>query len=80
MLGYLDGDQVTDDGKRLQRLYSELDLLVSECLRGGVWDGLDPAELAAVVSGLTYESRNADDAPAPRFPTEQVRDVADTMT
>ncbi|MEV7396373.1 DEAD/DEAH box helicase [Aeromicrobium sp. NPDC092404] len=80
VLGYLDGDLVTDDGKRLQRLYSELDLLVSECLRGGVWDGLEAAELAAVVSGLTYESRNADDAPAPRFPTERVREVADTMT
>ncbi|VXB90981.1 RNA helicase [Aeromicrobium sp. 9AM] len=80
VLGYLDGDQVTDDGKRLQRLYSELDLLVSECLRGGVWDGLEAAELAAVVSGLTFESRNADDAPAPRFPNEPVREVADTMT
>ena len=80
VLGYLDGDQVTDDGKRLQRLYSELDLLVSECLRGEVWDGLEAAEFAAVVSGLTFESRNADDAPAPRYPTEPVRVVADTMT
>lgn len=80
VLGYLDGDQVTADGKRLQRLYSELDLLVSECLRGGVWDGLEAAEFAAVVSGLTFESRNADDAPAPRYPTEHVREVADTMT
>ncbi|MEJ7636102.1 DEAD/DEAH box helicase [Aeromicrobium sp.] len=80
VLGYLDGDEVTADGKKLQRLYSELDLLVSECLRGGVWDGLDAAELAAVVSGLTFESRNADDAPAPRYPTKQVHHVADTMT
>jgi ATP-dependent RNA helicase HelY len=80
VLGYLDGDEVTADGKRLQRLYSELDLLVSECLRAGVWNQLEPAELAAVISGLTFESRNADDAPTPRFPTPAVREVADTMT
>ncbi|AXT84952.1 RNA helicase [Aeromicrobium sp. A1-2] len=80
VLGYLDGDEVTVDGKKLQRLYSELDLLVSECLRGGVWDGLDASELAAAISGLTFESRNADDAPAPRLPTKEVRAVAGTMT
>ncbi|MGA8987519.1 DEAD/DEAH box helicase [Aeromicrobium sp.] len=79
-LGYLDGDTVTPDGKKLQRLYSELDLVVSECLRGGVWDRLDAAELAAAMSGLTFESRNADDAPAPRLPTKQVRAVAGTMS
>ncbi|MBC7631752.1 DEAD/DEAH box helicase [Aeromicrobium sp.] len=80
VLGYLDGDEVTPDGKRLKRLYSELDLLVSECLRGEVWKGLDAPELAAVISGLTFASRNSDDAPTPRIPTLQVREVADTMT
>ncbi|MCW2831319.1 MAG: helicase, partial [Aeromicrobium sp.] len=79
VLGYLDGDDVTPDGKRLKRLYSDLDLLVSECLRSGVWDGLDAAELASVVSGLTFESRSADDIPAPRYPTKLVRDTAETM-
>jgi ATP-dependent RNA helicase HelY len=80
VLGYLDGDDVTPDGKKLQRLYSELDLLVSECVRTGVWDDLDAAELAAVVSGLTFVTRNSDDAPAPRFPTKRVRVAADEMT
>lgn len=80
VLDYLDGDEVTTDGKKLQRLYGELDLLVSECIRTGVWDGLDAAELAAAVSGLTFETRNSDDAPAPRYPTKQVRVVADRMT
>ncbi|MCX6407805.1 MAG: DEAD/DEAH box helicase [Propionibacteriales bacterium] len=77
-LGYLDGDTVTQDGRRLQRLYSELDLLVSECLRRGVWDGLDPAQLAAVLSGLTFESRK-DDPPAPRFPDRATLDVSEEM-
>jgi ATP-dependent RNA helicase HelY len=79
VLGYLDGDEVTADGAKLKRLYSDLDLLVSECLRQNVWDGLDAAELAAVVSGLTYESRSADELPAPRFPTQAVREVAASM-
>ena len=55
VLGYLDGDEVTADGRKLKRLYSDLDLLVSECLRQKAWDGLDAAELASVVSGLTYQ-------------------------
>src|SRR5262249_5723851 len=38
-LGYLDGDTVTPDGKRLAGLYSELDLLAAECLRKGFWEG-----------------------------------------
>jgi ATP-dependent RNA helicase HelY len=56
-LGYLSGGTVTPDGRRLADLYTELDLLAAECLRRGLWDGLAPAELAACVSALTYESR-----------------------
>ena len=67
-LGYLDGDTVTPAGQRLSRLYSELALLAAECLRRGLWEGLDPAELAACVSVLTFESRQADDDTAPRLP------------
>ncbi|WP_300604142.1 DEAD/DEAH box helicase [Trebonia sp.] len=80
-LGYLDGDTVTPDGRRLARLYSELDLLAAECLRLGFWDGLNPAELAACVSVLTFESRQpSDDAPAARLPKGPVRDVLAAMT
>jgi ATP-dependent RNA helicase HelY len=49
--------KVTDDGQLLARIYSESDLLVAECLRSGAWNGLQPAELAAVVSSVLYESR-----------------------
>jgi ATP-dependent RNA helicase HelY len=68
-LGYLKGDQVTPEGRRLARLYGELDLLASECLREGVWDGLGPAELAACASALVFEARQSDDAVAPKLPT-----------
>jgi len=77
-LGYLDGDTVTEPGKRLQRIYGELDLVVSESLRHRLWDDLDPPELAAVVSALTFETR-ADDVPVPLLPTKRVRTVAEAM-
>ena len=70
-LGYLAGDTVTADGQRLARLYTELDLLAAECLRRGLWDGLSPAELAACVSALSFESRQ-DDAQPPRLPKSRV--------
>ena len=79
-LGYLERDEVTAEGRRLQRIYSELDLLAAECLRSGVWEGLAPAELAACVSALAYESRQADDAAPPRLPKGRVQEVlADTV-
>ena len=63
--GFIDGNdgdpKVTDDGRLLARIYSESDLLVAECLRGGTWEGLEAPELAAVVSSVLYESRG--DAP-----------------
>jgi ATP-dependent RNA helicase HelY len=71
-LGYLAGDVVTPDGQRLSRLYSELDLLAAECMRRGLWDDLSPAELAACVSALSFESRQADDAQPPRLPKGRV--------
>ncbi|MEV6754324.1 DEAD/DEAH box helicase [Streptomyces sp. NPDC051214] len=72
-LDYLRGDEVTQNGKRLARLYGELDLLASECLREGVWEGLSPAELAACVSALVFEARAADDALAPKLPSGKVK-------
>lgn len=68
-LDYLRANEVTEHGRRLARLYGELDLLASECLRDGVWEGLNPAELAACVSALVYEARQADDAVAPKLPS-----------
>jgi ATP-dependent RNA helicase HelY len=61
-LGYLDEHKhVTEIGKWLRYLYSEQDLLVAQCLRGGIWDELRPAELAAVVAGVVYESRREEE-------------------
>ncbi|MFD3477700.1 DEAD/DEAH box helicase [Streptomyces sp. NPDC058695] len=72
-MDYLRGDEVTQNGKRLARLYGELDLLASECLRDGIWEGLSPAELAACVSALVFEARAADDALAPKLPSGKAK-------
>jgi ATP-dependent RNA helicase HelY len=77
-LGYLEGERVTDEGRRLGRLYSESDLLTAECLRESIWTDLDPAELAACVSALVYESRQ-DDGKAPRIPAGPVREALTEM-
>ncbi len=68
--------RVTDDGRLLARIYSESDLLVAECLRTGAWAGLKPAELAAVVSAVLYETRGRDGPGAPfaaEVPTPRLR-------
>ena len=76
-LGYLDGETVTDSGRRLGRVYNEADLLVVECLRGGLWDGLSASELTAVVSSLVYESRRPDEVA--QVPGGAVRQVLDAQ-
>ncbi len=80
-LGYLqpDGQHVTGSGRRLRHLYAERDLLTAECLRHGVWDGLDPAGLAAVVSGLVYEPRRDEPDSAARMPNEAVAQAFTSM-
>jgi ATP-dependent RNA helicase HelY len=79
-LGYMEGDEVTAEGRRLAALYTELDLLAAECLRRGTWAGLAPADLAACMSALTFESRRADDAGPVRLPHGQPREVLAEMT
>lgn len=59
-LGYIDGDSVTAAGMRLRRIYGERDILIAESARMGAFDGLEPAELAALISAFIYEARGAE--------------------
>ncbi|MGI8521939.1 MAG: DEAD/DEAH box helicase [Nocardioides sp.] len=72
-LSYLDGDSVTERGRRLTRIYSELDLVAAEALRSGVLDELDAPGLAAALSVLVFETRRADDSGPPPIPGGPVR-------
>jgi ATP-dependent RNA helicase HelY len=71
--GYLEGWQLTERGTVLARTYHESDLLVAETLCSGVLDGLDPATLAGLLSGFTYEHRGPDTPPSPWFPSHLAR-------
>ncbi|MHB8294382.1 MAG: DEAD/DEAH box helicase [Acidimicrobiales bacterium] len=56
---FLDGWKLTAAGERLRRIYHEADLLVTHVLDRGLFDGLGPAQLAALCSVFTYEPRGA---------------------
>lgn len=64
----LEGDaaQLTASGRTMRRIYGDRDLLVAEALRTGVWNDLDPAALAALVSCLVYEPRRDEGDADPR--------------
>jgi ATP-dependent RNA helicase HelY len=77
--GYTSNWSLTDRGNSLRRLYNELDLLLAESLRTGVFDGLGAPEFAALASIFTYRARGGDisDAPHVGFAEAAVADVAD---
>jgi ATP-dependent RNA helicase HelY len=72
---YVDDWKLSEAGRRLTRLYTESDLLISEAIESGLFDDLDGREFAAFVSCFTYERRGPDagrPAPPPRWPTSRV--------
>ncbi|MFK5583409.1 DEAD/DEAH box helicase [Serinicoccus sp. LYQ131] len=79
-LGYLsaDGQQVTPEGERLRRIYTELDLVVAEALRRDTWARLTPADLASVVSALIHEARG-DETSDPPTPSVEVAEALGEM-
>ena len=74
-LGYLrrlDGDLVvTAEGDLLSGIYSDVDLLVAQALREGLWSRLDAPALASVVAGMVYEGRQREESP--RLPGGDIR-------
>jgi len=79
-LDYLTVDStVTDRGRQLMRIYTDMDLVAAESLRRGLWAGLSPSELAAALSILAFEARRADDATSPRLPGGRVKQVIADM-
>jgi len=71
--GHLDGWALTPRGERLAHLYHECDLLIAEALETGLFDDLEPASLAGLVSCFTYEHRSSAPPPEPWFPSAAVR-------
>lgn len=71
-MGYLEraGEQyrVTRTGHWLATVYTERDLVLTECLSHGVWDGLDAPALAAVVALLVHTPRRESAPALPAMP------------
>ncbi len=78
-LEYLDGEAITDRGRRLARIYNDMDLVAAEALRLGLWDGLSSSQLASVLSALVFEARRPEDGDSPRVPGGRVREVLREM-
>ena len=82
-LGYVDDFSILPKGRMLARIYGEGDVLVTEALADGLLDDLGPAEVAALVSTIVFESRERvpppselpNDTTADRFSALQ-RDLA----
>ena len=55
-------------------IHNECDLLVAQCLKRRVWDDLDPAELAGVVSMCSFENRK-ETSGAPDAATDRMADA-----
>ncbi len=71
--GYVDGWSLTSEGEMLARTFHECDLLVVECVRRGLFDGLEPATFAGLASVFVYEHRSPEPPPAPWYPSDAVR-------
>ncbi|WP_151528791.1 MULTISPECIES: RNA helicase [Corynebacterium] len=67
---------VAEEGEKLAHIHSESDLLVAQCLRRGIWDGLDPAELAGAASCASFENRKPGQG-NPQAPTDALAAAID---
>ncbi len=70
--GYQSDWSLSSQGEALRVVYNELDLLMVEAISRGLFDGLSPAELAALLSAFVFEAR-ADES-TERWPTPLLED------
>lgn len=70
----IDGEPVVSaEGEKLAQVHNTSDLLVAQCLKRGIWQDLDPAELAGVVAMCAFENRRATGG-------QQLAGISDAMT
>lgn len=72
--------ELTEAGHTLARIHAGADLLIAECLEHRVWEGLDPAELAGVVSLCTFENRRDRGFFNDNAPTEAMAEAMNETT
>ena len=72
--GYVKDWTLTTKGELLTNVYNESDLLVVEALEARMFDGLEPAELAGLMSTLVYETRGPETEVTIYMPTKAMGD------
>ncbi|MHA7156160.1 DEAD/DEAH box helicase [Arthrobacter sp. TMN-50] len=81
--GYLQdtasGTTVTAAGRKLRRVYGEKDLLIALSLEHGAFDGLDPADTAALASVLVYQAKREERALRPKLPSAALDSSIDVV-
>ncbi|MBN2114348.1 MAG: DEAD/DEAH box helicase [Acidimicrobiia bacterium] len=75
--GYADGWELTPAGQRLRFIYNDRDLLVTESLERGWFDGLQPAEAAALASLFTYDPRR--EGSSEPWPTRHLEELGERV-
>lgn len=62
-LGYAEGWKLNAQGQVLRSIYHENDLLIAETIAAGTLDGLEPAQLAGLLSVFTFQGRKGNKQP-----------------
>jgi len=80
-LGYAHGWTLNERGQLLRSIYHECDLLIAESLGAGVFDDLEPSQLAGLLSCFVYESKRATRAPhvGRQVPKKQKKNLHDRL-
>jgi len=80
-LGYARGWSLNEKGQLLRSLYHECDLLIAESLNAGIFDDLEPSQLAGLLSCFVYESKRATRAPhaGHQVPKQRKKKVHDRL-
>ncbi len=76
LLGYLSGDEVTDSGRMLSKIYAESDLAIAEVIKLDLFNKLTDIELASLLSVYIFESRKPE---APKIPNTAVQEGLETV-
>jgi superfamily II RNA helicase len=80
-LGYANGWTLNHQGQLLRSVYHECDLLIAESITSGVFEGLEPAQLAGLLSCFVFESKRASRMPnaAKHVTTKKKRSMNDRL-
>jgi ATP-dependent RNA helicase HelY len=79
-LGYADGWHLSDRGQLLRSIYHECDLLIAECVSAGIFDDLEPAQLAGLLSSFVFEAkRGSRTGKHPHTPVKRKKSLHDRL-